>query len=253
MERFVAFDIEIAAQLPDGADDWKSFRPLGISCAATLTSEGKLRLWHGPELADGRLAERMTPAECQGLVEHLVGAAQLGIPIVTWNGLGFDFDVLQEECCPGYMRDFCHLMAYHDHVDVAFQMLCEKGFMIGLQTAALSMGLAGKIEGMSGALAPQMWAQDRKAQDQVLEYVAQDVRTTAELYRAICRARELRWTAKSGRLNFWRPTFRVAGDINNPRLLTVDECLQLPEPDTSWMSNPWPRSKFAGWLKLAAQ
>jgi hypothetical protein len=28
----------------------------------------------------------------------------------------------------------------------------------------------------------------------------------------------------------------------------VEEALNLPLPDTSWMSNPWPRSKFSGWL-----
>jgi hypothetical protein len=33
------------------------------------------------------------------------------------------------------------------------------------------------------------------------------------------------------------------------RLLTVQQCLQLAEPDTSWMTKPWPRSKFAGWLQ----
>ncbi len=33
--KYLAFDIEILRPIPDGADDWKSFRPLGITYAGT--------------------------------------------------------------------------------------------------------------------------------------------------------------------------------------------------------------------------
>ena len=242
MGGFVAFDLEISTDIPEGTDDWKNLRPVGISCAATLTDAGELRLWHGTEQPDGRLADRMTPAECQALAMYLVDSAAWNVPILTFNGLGFDLDILQEECGPGPVRDFCHMMAYYDHIDIAFQMLCELGYMAGLDAAAKGMGLAGKPEGMHGDLAPRMWAQGRAQQDRVLEYVAQDVRTTADLYRAVCRQRELRWTSRSGNSRRWPLT------LHGDRLLTVRECLALPEPDTSWMSAPRPRSCFVGWL-----
>ena len=45
--KYLAFDIETAKQLPAGERDWKTHRPLGISCAATLTGDsGELLLWH---------------------------------------------------------------------------------------------------------------------------------------------------------------------------------------------------------------
>jgi hypothetical protein len=31
--------------------------------------------------------------------------------------------------------------------------------------------------------------------------------------------------------------------------LTVSKALLLPEPDTSWMSNPISRREFTGWIK----
>jgi hypothetical protein len=31
--------------------------------------------------------------------------------------------------------------------------------------------------------------------------------------------------------------------------LTVEQALALPLPDTSWMNDPWPRSKFTAWLE----
>lgn len=251
VNKFVAFDIEISKEIPEGTDDWKSLRPLGISCAATLTDDGGLRLWHGDEGADGRLSPRLAPERCETLVEYLIGYAEGGAKILTWNGLGFDFDILQEECGLDYTRTLCHLLAYHDHIDMMFQLFCECGFCLGLDAAAKGMGLPGKVGGMHGDLAPVMWARDRASQNRVLEYVAQDVRTTADLYRAICKHKGLTWTAKSGKPAFWRPTFRIAGDVNNvQRMLTVEECLRLPEPDVSWMKDPWPRSKFSGWLRL---
>ncbi len=39
MTRYMAFDLEIARPLPEGGEDWKSIRPLGITCAATLTED----------------------------------------------------------------------------------------------------------------------------------------------------------------------------------------------------------------------
>jgi hypothetical protein len=41
------------------------------------------------------------------------------------------------------------------------------------------MGLAGKLEGMSGEMAPVLWAQGKR--EEVLRYVAQDVKTTLAL------------------------------------------------------------------------
>ena len=243
MGHFLAFDLEIATEIPEGTDDWKALRPLGISCAATMTDDGLLRLWHGPEHPDGRLAERMSPEECRALADYLAARAHIGYQIVTWNGLGFDFDVLQEECGAEDTQTLCRHVALYDHIDIAFQMLCEKGFMIGLDAAAKGMGLAGKTEGMHGDLAPVLWRQGRAEQARVLEYVAQDVRSTVEVYAAICRAQELRWVSRSGRPQLWLPRM-----MDRDRLLTVEECLQIPEPDTSWMSAPWPRAKFCGWL-----
>lgn len=245
MQDFVAFDIEVSTP-PKGAD-WRSCRPLGISCAATLNSQtGVMQLWHGAEQDDGRLAERMTPRECEGLVEYLIDAARWDKPTVTWNGLGFDFDILQEETS-AISRDLVHVLAYYDHIDIGFQMLCQLGFMCGLSATAKGMGLAGKLAGMSGAQAPVLWAGSRDDQNRVLEYVAQDVRTTAEIYRAACSGDHvLRWVSRSNRLRSWAPRLDSEGE----RLLTVSECLALPEPETT-LSNPWPRSKFADWLKLS--
>lgn len=242
--QIVAFDLEIAKELPDDGGDWSRHMPLGISCAATLDSDGNLRLWHGSALQADFMRDgyppQMSPVECRKLAQFLVEMQAEGYTVVTFNGLGFDFPVLAMEC--GDLISFENLRDLAiDHIDMGFSMLCEKGFMVGLDTAAKGMKLTGKTEGMHGALAPVMWKQGRKAQEQVLEYVAQDVQTTLEVFRAVEKRKALRWKSRSGRINLW--------GLASGRFTTVREALALPEPDTSWMDKPWQRSKFAGWTE----
>lgn len=235
--RFTAFDIEITKSFPPSGD-WQSVRPLGISCAATLDSTGALRLWHGPEGPDGRFASQMTPENCRELARALIQQRAEGLEVVTWNGLGFDFDILVEECGPFPERQRLVEMAL-GHTDMAFAMLCDRGFMVGLDTAAKGMGLAGKTPGMRAELLPLKWAQGRQEQDQVLTYVAQDVRTTAALFRAILRSGRLNWTSRRRKPAEW--------PLPGGTIPTVMQALALPEPDTRWMSDPWPRSRFYAW------
>ena len=249
---YVAFDLEIAEELPEGCEDWKAHRPLGISCAVTLAvSPGgrEEQRWHGAEQADGRLAGRMTPSECRGLALYLLDMASKGYQIVTWNGLGFDFDVLAEEVADPVMWLALRNLALV-HVDPAFQMLCEKGFMCGLEAAGKGLGVGKKFEDVHGADAPILWMQERDDQDRVLDYCAQDVALTAAVHDEIVKRRYLTWIKKDGRVSSpWRPTFYTQGELTADRLLTVTEALALPIPDTSWMDKPWPRPKFLGWTE----
>jgi hypothetical protein len=234
-ERFLAFDLEIAKVVPDGEEDWSKFRPFGISCAATYRSDGLMQLWSG--------VPSMTPEQCMEMTDTLVGFHEDGWTLVTWNGLGFDLDVLAEECGDEpYYTGALRTLAL-DHIDVGFAMFCEKGYMVGLDTAAKGMGLEGKLEGMTGALAPVMWAKGDDERAEVLEYVIQDARVTGMVYASLISRGRLRWISKKGRLNYWR--------VGN-RIRTVAESLKMPEPNTAWMDDPWKRSKFAGWLDAEA-
>jgi hypothetical protein len=112
------------------------------------------------------------------LAEYLAKMAADGFTIVTWNGLAFDFDILAEESADAGTCAACAL----GHVDMMFHAFCHLGYPIGLDKAAQGMGVAGKLAGMVGAQAPRMWAEGRC--HEVLEYVAQDVRTTLAIAQA---------------------------------------------------------------------
>lgn len=236
MTKYLSFDLEIAALIPDDAQDWKQYRPLGITCAAVAWAKdngnGKTLCFHG-ENDDFRPMPRLRQGECVDLVWTLQAHVLDGYTLLTHNGVSFDFDVLAEE---SGMHSECVELAMGS-VDTCLQIHCIKGFPVGIDAIARGMGIQGKIEGMDGAKAPQMWAEGKY--DEVLAYVAQDARCTLEVALAIEKRRELRWISQKGRLN----------GTPIPCLLTAREALQLPEPNVKWMKEgAIPRSRFTEWM-----
>src|SRR3970040_2309649 len=138
--RYLAFDIEIAKVIPESSNDWNPYRPLGISCAATLSGNGSRQLWYG-KTPTGEVADKMRREEVVELVEHLVAEVESGKTILTWYGLGFDFDILAEE---SGLHETCKELALN-HVDMMFHIFCEQGYPLSLDKAAKGMGLPGKL------------------------------------------------------------------------------------------------------------
>lgn len=236
--RYLAFDIEIAKVMTAGETDWKAQRPLGISCAATFDSaDDKPMLWYSTDEATGLPMQSMTVEDVQDLVCYLRYMANTqGYKVLTWNGLAFDFDILAEESCG--MSDHCVDLALN-HIDMMFQVFALRGHYLGLGKASKGMGLAGKLNGVNGADAPKLWSQGQ--QQQVLQYVAQDVRITLQVAQAVDQCKEIRWTSDKGRPNV----------VEIDRWLTVTESLRLPEPDTSWMDSPPTRAQLMAWTQVA--
>ena len=235
--RYLAFDIETAKAVED-ASTWKSHRPLGISCAATLLAgDNEPVLWHGGQDRSNP-GDRLSQEEAANLVRYLAGQVAQGYTLLTWNGLGFDFDILAEEA---QMLEQCRRLAT-DHVDLMFHILCLRGFGVGLDAAARGMNIKGKPEGMDGSRAPVLWAEGKR--EEVLRYVGQDVRTTLDVALKCETLGALRWIAKSGKLR----TMKLPEGW-----LTVEEALALPLPYTAWMDEPWSREEFTGWMEQDGQ
>jgi len=232
MHRFLAFDIEIANAFPSGQTDWRDYRPLGITCAATYDGEGQPRLWYS-RTAGGEAASRMTLEDMALLLAYLQQAAEAGYTLLSWNGVGFDFEVLGDE---SNSMDTCARLAV-DHVDMMFHIFCLRGHTLGLDKVAKGMGLPGKPPGMSGEMAPRYWAEGKWAV--VLDYVAQDARTTFQVAQIVEDQGELRWVSeRNTRQHILLPD----------GWLTVRQALKLPQPDTSWMQRQVARNHFTGWI-----
>ena len=233
---YLALDLETVKETPEG-EDWRDHRPLGIACTA-FHAPGQLRpkTWHSRN-QDGSIADRTSTEDLRSLVKFLL---RRSTPpdgrqtILTWNGLGFDFDILAEE---SGMQQECRDLA-RNHVDMMFHILCQQGYPASLSAAAEGMRLPGKTPGITGADVARLWAGANRPK--VLEYCAQDVRVTLALAQACEKRQALHWTSRSG--NFMTMPL-------DSGWMTVQDAMNTPHPDTSWMTNPIPRSDFPRWLQ----
>ena len=251
--KYLAFDIEIVKEIPEG-EDWKEHRPLGISCAATIRTDDTSPIhWYSGQRIKTPLNRPMNTRELRSLISYLFEQSRNGFNILTWNGLGFDFQVLAEES-----GDFpaCSEIAYN-HIDMMFHFLCKKGYPLGLQAASLGMGLTGKMEGFHGELAPPMWTNNNERlielgqpefaklsktekRDLVILYVGQDVMTTLDLAQIVDKKKHIAWTSRSGKPqsvafpNGWYP---------------VNKAIKIKTPNTSWRDNPLKREDLLEWTQ----
>ena len=229
--KYAAFDLEISKQISGDFNQWKNHRPLGISCAGLLFEGQEPNLWYSRN-EEGEIQPQMNKTDLGDLLKTIHDAVQEGWTIVSWNGLGFDFDILAEESGEW---EICRELALN-HIDMMFHFVCLKGFPLGLDKAAQGLGLGGKMAGVSGADAPRLWAQGEF--QKVLDYLAQDVVTTLEVAKTVDRLGYISWISRKG---------------NPQRLrlstgwLPVSGANDLPLPDTSWMSSPLPREGFYQW------
>jgi hypothetical protein len=234
--RYLAFDIETAKAVLGQDFDWKPHRPLGISCAAAFPCDAKEPIvWYGKN-PDGTPARRMAQVEAGNVVRELADLVGQGYTLLTWNGLGFDLDVLAEE---SGCHDECRDLALN-HVDMMFHVFCDRGFPVALDKAAQGLGIPGKPPGMSGLLAPQLWAQGRY-QD-VLGYVVQDVRIALQVATKCEALHRFEWVTRRD---------SSSSMVLPHGWLTVRDAMCLPEPDTSWMNSPIPRHELTRWLNVS--
>jgi hypothetical protein len=226
---YAAFDLETAKVLPEEVVDIRAHRPLGISCAA-LVVEGE-----EPYVFQNLDDVAWAPAHAQHFIERLEKLAAKGVRVASWNGLGFDLDILAEEAGGGEWFVRARDLAL-EHYDLMFQVMCVKGYPVSLENACKGFGLAGKLSGVGGAKAPAMWQAGERTK--VLAYCAQDTRATLEVILATEAAKTFRWISKKGRPN----------DFACPEIWTVRQALASPVPNTSWMDTPIPREQFSAWF-----
>ncbi len=235
----LAFDLEIVKSLPDG-QDWEPYRPFGVSIISTCTHTWDFRTWpnashyqpHIPYPID------LPQFEAEVAARYMLEQAKAGYKIITLNGLGFDFRVLVEHVTHPTLRRAIAKLAYSEaHIDIGFTMVCELGFMCGMQAACKGMGLPGKSEGMTGKLIPDMWKGDRVEQNKCLDYCKNDVAMTSLIFQGMLHHKMLRYEDKQGNLHVWVPR-----DLDKLDVIHAQEAPAVGRPF-------WKRDKFSSWVE----
>lgn len=255
--KFAFFDLETAFYTEEQAalaqSDGKLLNiwdiwPFGVSVAAIkLSDREEPEVWYDAECSTVHAGEfpwewevASRPSRCwserftREFVDRLEQLDREGYALTTWNGTGFDFQLLYRMTLDPVLKAICWR-----HIDPCFQMLCMRGFPVGLEAAAVEVGGRSKEE--NGISAPILWAEGNY--ERVIRYVKGDVIRLETVVREVCKSGGLRWRTKAGALRF-QPF---------SHLYTVRECMQMPMPDTSWMTpdpdrGPITRPGTMGWM-----
>lgn len=135
-----------------------------------------------------------------------------------------------------------------NHVDLMLIVTFTKGWYLGLQKVLEGAGIGGKVKSltlsdgtvmtdMDGSKAPELWAQGER--EAVLTYLEGDIVQLPKLAEHIQEDGGISWVSGRGKRQW----------VSARKLLSVRECFDIPEPDTSWMDNPPVRQQFVDWMK----
>jgi hypothetical protein len=227
----LSFDIELSDvfELAPG-EDIEAHAPFHISVASTVVHGGEERLWYS-EKDDGTPAMSLTKERAHELLEYLDARQQEGAMVCAWNGLGFDLRWIGHAAEDFALAGKVALASY----DPMYQFFTRRGFPVGLAKVGAAMGVD-QAKLMDGADAPKRWQEGRHRE--VMDYVLGDSQITNQIVAEIIKQKKISWVTARNQVR--------SEEI--PRLLTVAEVLQEPDPDQSWMDTPIPRGKFSAWI-----
>jgi hypothetical protein len=232
--KLLSFDIELSDVFELGKnEDIEKYAPFHISVAATAIHNGEERIWYSVDEED-RPALNLTRERAHELLEYLEDMQQKEFMVCAWNGLNFDLKWIGHQAGDMALAAHIALKSY----DPMFQFFNQAGFPVGLGKVAEGMGIE-QEKLMDGADAPKKWhAGNHK---EVMDYCLGDCQMTNLIVRSIQEARQVKWVTGKGTISS-KPM---------PRLKSVEEVIQDPDPDQSWMDKPLPKTKFYEWVHEA--
>lgn len=234
--KLLSFDIEISDIFELGKnEDMEKYAPFHISVAATAVHEDEELVWYSKD-DEGRPALNLTQERAHDLLEYLDEMQKKGVMVCAWNGLGFDLKWIGHQADDMALAARIALKSY----DPMFQFFNQTGFPVGLGKVAEGMGIT-QEKLMDGADAPKKWLAGNH--QEVMDYCLGDCQMTNLIVRAIQKTRQVKWVTSKGTISS-KPM---------PRLKSVEEVIQDPGPDQSWMDTPLLKIKFYEWVQEATK
>jgi len=212
----IYLDIELCDNIPEGWDR-ESPSPLDIACICTLVHDGDKKKC---DVAHNE-GKPMTDDQIKSVCDIIKDVYNRGGEIVTWNGVGFDMQLLGKAD-----PDIIEIITSKAHIDLMFHFTRKKGYMIGLGKVAEAFGVGSKT--MTGLDAVKLWNQGEF--QKVIDYNINDVKILMKVHRKVHKHSKIKWLTRANNITYLKV---------EPTELSVMNSIQIPRPpntETSWMS-----------------
>lgn len=227
----LVFDIETSNVFDaKPGEDIEKYAPFDIAVAVTRLEGENPIIWLSRGPSNDPLVTMMEE-DARRLLAYLEAMQQRGHTLCAWNGFKFDLRWIGHAAgdIPTASRVALGIC------DPLFQLFKAKGFPVSLEAAAEGMSVSAR-KTMDAADVPQYWRAGRF--DTVCEYAINDVHMTMEVASRIIRHKEIAWITRRGERSV----------VPVPGLRSVEECLNDPMPDQSWMDKPVTQRSFTRWM-----
>lgn len=230
--KLLSFDIELSDIVElKKHEDINKYAPFHISVAATAVHGGEEKVWYS-EKEKGCPLMNLTQQRAHELLEYLDKMQRDGYMVCAWNGLGFDLKWIGYQANDQSLAARIALKSY----DPMFQFFSQTGFPVGLAKVAQAMKIS-QEKLMDGADAPKEWQAGNY--QKVMDYCLGDCQMTNLVVLAILKKRRIDWVTNK----------RTIKSSPIPHIKSVEDVIQGPDPDQSWIDNPIPRTNFYGWVR----
>ena len=219
----VSISLQTDELIPESGD----LSNLKILCVSIFSTEAQM--WLPPNNKFKR-ANHLSQQQVSEIVDELSKAK-----VVSWNGLGFDLQVLYHNCCDSEKKKIKKIAK--KHTDLGFAFMCENGYM----TSLTRLGFNTEITSSS---IPILWKASRVGQDLVVKTNLEKSKFLIQMYQKIINNKKLEYNSKSGSILTWIPiTFKDKPlSVKNASLIESDNDL----PDE--IKQIFNKDRFLSWV-----
>ena len=202
---------------------------LKILCLCLYSN--KKKIWV-PKNEQFKRAAYLTSSQVEEIINDLCQAKT----IISWNGLGFDLQILYHNCKSDNLKQKIKKIT-KKHIDLAFSFMCQNGYM-------LSLSKVGFESNIQSSTVPMLWQASKNGQDLVINNCRNKSHFLINLYQKIIKDKQIEYNTSKNIKIIWRPIMFKDKPLSVKNSSLVESDNDLP-PELKAVFN---KEKFLSWV-----
>ena len=221
---FVSISLQTDKLIPESGD----LSELKILCLCLYSHQEKIWV---PKNEKFKRAAYLTSSQVEEIIKDLCQAKT----IISWNGLGFDLQILYHNCQSVNLKQKIKKIA-RKHIDLAFSFMCQHGYMLSLS----KVGFESNVE---SSTVPLLWQASRNGQDLVINTCLNKSKFLIQLYQKLINYKQIEYASGNAKI-IWRPIMFKDKPLSVKNSSIVESDSDLPDS----LKQVFNKDKFLSWV-----